>query len=42
MKVNFEYAKTLAGEGTILLLLSLISYVGWVLGIVGGFNDRAS
>jgi uncharacterized membrane protein len=35
MNVNFEYAKTLAGEGTILLLLSLVPYVGWVLGIVG-------
>ncbi len=39
MNANFEYAKTLAGDGTILLLLSLISYVGWVLGVVGGFND---
>ena len=35
MNVNFEYSKTLAGEGTIMLLLSLIPYVGWVLGIVG-------
>jgi uncharacterized membrane protein len=35
MNVNFEYAKTLAGEGSILLLLSLVPYVGWVLGIVG-------
>lgn len=35
MNVNFEYAKTLAGEGSILLLLSLIPYIGWVLGIVG-------
>ena len=35
MNVNFEYAKTLAGEGAILLLLSLIPYIGWVLGIVG-------
>jgi uncharacterized membrane protein len=35
MNVNFEYSKTLAGEGAILLLLSLIPYVGWVLGIVG-------
>ncbi len=35
MNVNFEYSKTLAGEGSILLLLSLIPYVGWVLGIVG-------
>ncbi len=35
MNVNFEYSKTLAGEGAILLLLSLVPYVGWVLGIVG-------
>jgi uncharacterized membrane protein len=35
MNVNFEYSKTLAGEGAILLLLSLIPYIGWVLGIVG-------
>ncbi len=35
MNVNFEYSKTLAGEGAILLLLSMIPYVGWVLGIVG-------
>jgi uncharacterized membrane protein len=35
MNVNFEYSKTLAIEGSILLLLSLIPYVGWVLGIVG-------
>jgi uncharacterized membrane protein len=35
MNVNFEYAKTLAGEGSVLLLLSLVPYVGWVLGIVG-------
>ena len=35
MNVNFEYAKTLAGEGGILLLLGLTPYVGWVLGIVG-------
>lgn len=35
MNVNFEYSKTLAGEGAVLLLLSLIPYVGWVLGIVG-------
>jgi len=35
MNVNFEYAKTLAGEGSILLLLSLIPYAGWVLGIIG-------
>jgi uncharacterized membrane protein len=35
MNVNLEYSKTLAGEGSILLLLSLIPYVGWVLGIIG-------
>jgi len=35
MNVNFEYAKTLAGEGSILVLLSLIPYAGWILGIVG-------
>jgi uncharacterized membrane protein len=35
MNVNFEYAKTLAGEGSILLLLSIVPYVGWVLGIIG-------
>ncbi len=35
MNVNFEYSKTLAIEGSILVLLSLIPYVGWVLGIVG-------
>ena len=35
MNVNFEYSKTLAIEGSILLLLSLIPYVGWVLGIIG-------
>ena len=33
--VNFEYAKTLAGEGSILLLLSLVPYAGWILGIIG-------
>ncbi len=35
MNVNFEYSKTLAGEGAILLLLGLVPTVGWVLGIVG-------
>ncbi len=35
MNVNFQYSKTLAGEGAILLLLSLVPTVGWVLGIVG-------
>jgi uncharacterized membrane protein len=35
MNVNFQYSKTLAIEGSILLLLGLIPTVGWVLGIVG-------
>ena len=35
MNVNFQYSKTLAGEGAILLLLGLVPTVGWVLGIVG-------
>jgi uncharacterized membrane protein len=35
VNVNFEYSRTLAGEGSILLLLSLVPYVGWVLGIIG-------
>jgi uncharacterized membrane protein len=35
MNVNFEYAKTLAGEGSLLLLLSLVPYAGWILGIIG-------
>ena len=35
MNVNFEYSKTLAVEGSILLLLSVIPYVGWVFGIIG-------
>lgn len=35
MNVNFEYSKTLAGEGTVMLLLSLVPTIGWVLGIVG-------
>ncbi len=35
MNVSFESSKTLAGEGAVLVLLSLIPYVGWVLGIVG-------
>jgi len=33
--VNFEYSKTLAIEGSVMLLLSFIPYVGWVLGIIG-------
>lgn len=35
MNVNFEYSKTLAIEGSIMVLLALIPYVGWVLGIIG-------
>lgn len=35
MNVNFESNKALAGEASILLLLSIIPYVGWVLGIIG-------
>jgi uncharacterized membrane protein len=35
MNVNFQYSKTLAIEGSILLLLGLIPTVGWVLGIIG-------
>jgi uncharacterized membrane protein len=35
MNVGLEYSKTLAGEGSILLLLSLVPYAGWVLGIIG-------
>jgi uncharacterized membrane protein len=35
MNVNYEYARTLAAEGSILILLGLIPYVGWVLGIIG-------
>jgi len=35
MNVSLEYSKTLAGEGAILVLLSLVPYVGWVLGIIG-------
>jgi uncharacterized membrane protein len=33
--MNFEETKKMAGEGALLLLLSIIPYVGWVLGIVG-------
>jgi uncharacterized membrane protein len=33
--INFENSKTMAGVGSILLLLSMIPYAGWVLGIVG-------
>jgi uncharacterized membrane protein len=35
MGTSFEYSKTLAMEGSILLLLGLVPYVGWVLGIIG-------
>ncbi len=35
MNVSFESSKTLAGEASILLLLSIIPYAGWVLGIIG-------
>jgi len=35
MNVGLEYSKTLAGEGSILLLLSLVPYAGWILGIIG-------
>jgi uncharacterized membrane protein len=33
--VNFESSKTQAGVGALLLLLSVVPYAGWVLGIVG-------
>jgi len=35
MNVNFEYAKTLAGVGSLLLLLSVIPNAGLILGIIG-------
>jgi len=35
MGTSFQYSKTLAMEGSILLILSLVPYVGWVLGIIG-------
>lgn len=35
MGTSFEYSKTLAMEGSILILLGLVPYVGWVLGIIG-------
>ena len=35
MGTSFEYSKVLCGEGSILLLLGLVPYVGWVLGIIG-------
>jgi len=33
--VNFESSKTQAGVGALLLLLSVVPYAGWALGIVG-------
>ncbi|MGD6852716.1 MAG: DUF996 domain-containing protein [Candidatus Bathyarchaeia archaeon] len=35
MGTSFQYGKNLAGEGSILLILGLAPYVGWVLGIIG-------
>ena len=35
MGTSFENSKTLAGEGSILLILGLVPYVGWILGIIG-------
>jgi uncharacterized membrane protein len=35
MGTSFQYGKNLAAEGSVLLLLGLIPYVGWVLGIIG-------
>jgi uncharacterized membrane protein len=35
MGTSFQYSKTLAIEGSILLILGGIPYVGWVLGIIG-------
>jgi uncharacterized membrane protein len=35
MNVNFGYSRTLAAEGAILILLGLVPYVGWILGIIG-------
>lgn len=35
MGTSFQYGKTLAGEGSLLLLLGVIPWVGWVLGIIG-------
>jgi uncharacterized membrane protein len=35
MNVNFQYSKTLAIEGSVLLLLGPIPTVGWVLAIIG-------
>jgi uncharacterized membrane protein len=35
MNVNFGDSRTLAAEGAILLLLGMVPYVGWILGIIG-------
>lgn len=35
MNVNYEYSRTLAAEGAVLLLLGMVPYVGWILGIIG-------
>jgi uncharacterized membrane protein len=35
MATSFQYSKTLAMEGSILLTLGPVPYVGWVLGIIG-------
>ncbi len=35
MGSSFQYSKTLAMEGSIFLILGLVPYVGWVLGIIG-------
>jgi uncharacterized membrane protein len=35
MNVNFQYSKTLAIEGSVLLLLGPVPTVGWILAIIG-------
>jgi uncharacterized membrane protein len=35
MGTNFQYSKTLTCEGSILMCLAIVPYVGWVLGIIG-------
>ena len=35
MNVNFQYSKSLAIEGSVLLLLSPVPAVGWILAIIG-------
>jgi uncharacterized membrane protein len=35
MATSFQYSKTLAIEGSILLILGPVPYVGWILGIIG-------